>query len=166
MDSDFDSDLRVIAFILQEAASQNELLARSNLALTRFNTLAPPSITVLKYLRFLRDKAKCSRACFIVALIYIDRLLEKNTQISITPNTVHKLFLTSILTASKFVTDLSYSNTTWASFGGVRTEEMNILEREFLFLLQFSLVISKDEYEKYDKELNSKSAMTFFRADE
>ena len=164
MDDDFDNDLSVIAFILQETAVQNELLSRSNLTPTRFNTLSPPQISILKYLRFLRDKAKCSRSSFIVALIYIDRLLENNNHITITPNTVHKLFLCSlILAATKFVTDLSYNNSTWANFGGVRTEELNILEKEFLFILHFSLVVSKDDYEKYENMLKEKSKIDFFK---
>lgn len=60
------------------------------------------------------------------------------------------------MTATKFNTDINYSNSVWAQIGGVRQEEMNVLELEFLFFLQFSLVITKDEFEKYEKQLKSK----------
>ena len=160
---EFQATLKIIAFILQESATQNELLARPTVTLSRFHTLVPPQIPILKYLQFLHEKAGVPRSCFIVALIYIDRLLVSQTNITITPNTIHKLFLTSILTASKFNTDIYYSNAAWAGFGGIRTEELNVLEREFLFLLQFSLVVTKQEYEKYDSLIREKMSYEAFQ---
>ena len=155
MDEDFESSIKVISFILQEAAHQNELISRQTLTISRFHTLVPPKITIHDYLKVLNEKTKCGKTCFISAMIYIDRLLTFQPTILITPTTVHKLFLIALLTASKFLTDVFYNNQVWALIGGVRTEEINILEREFLFMLEFSLVISKEEYEHYEKLLDN-----------
>lgn len=160
---EFDSIIRVISFTLQEEATQNELLAGPNVTLTRFHTLSPPKIPILKYLRYLRIQTKCSCSCFIIAIVLLDKLLRSQTHIQVTPNTVHKLFLCSIMTASKFNTDINYTNSVWATIGGIRQEEMNVLELEFLFLLQFSLVVTKDEYEKYEHEIKTKAELAPFR---
>lgn len=157
-----DPTLRVIAFILQEAAIQNDILG-GNLTLSRFHTLSPPKIPILPYLRYLRDQTQCPRACFVVALILLDKLLAKQTHVQITSNTVHKLILCSLMTASKFTSDMHLENITWASIGGVRADEMSILELEFLFQLQFGLVVTDIEYEKYNKEIEMKSKMAPFR---
>lgn len=154
--------LRVISFTLQQSAMQNDLLAGPNITLTRFNTLAPPKISIYNYITFLREKTHTSRSCFIIAMILLDRLLRLQSSIQITPNTVHKLFLCSLMTASKFNTDLNMSNEAWAAIGGVRIEEMNILEIEFLFLLQFSINVKKEEYDLYNKEISEKAKLKPF----
>ena len=155
-DDSLDSTLRVISFILHEAAMRNELLAGPNLNFTRFNTLSPPKIPILNYLKYLRSRSNYSKPCLITSIILLDKLLSSHSNIQITPNTVHKMFLCSLMTATKFNTDTYYSNTAWAVIGGVRTEEMNVLELEFLFMLQFSLLITKEEYEKYEKIIHQK----------
>ena len=155
--------LRVIAFTLQEAASQNKLLIGREITLSRFHTLSPPKIPILKYLLYLHTKGNCPRSVFVVALILLDRLLLKKPEITITPNTVHKLFLCSLLTASKFTTDMYYNNLTWANIGGIRLEELNVLELEYLFALGFSIVVTKDEFNMYDSELLKKAQLPEFQ---
>ena len=162
MDTNDDGVLKVIAFTLQETATQNELLSPSNATLTRFHTLSPPKIHILKYLRFLKEKTKSETSCFVMAMIYIDRLLSLHREITVTPTTVHKLFLTALLIATKFHTDIYFTNSLWASCGGVRMEEMNILECEFLFLIQFSLVISQEDYNRYVSLLGEKAKLPIF----
>ena len=108
-------------------------------------------------------KGNCPRSVFIVALILLDRLLIKKPEITITPNTVHKLFLCSLLTASKFTTDLYYNNLTWANIGGIRLEELNVLELEYLFALGFSIVVTKEEFNRYDEELKMKAKLPVFQ---
>ena len=154
--------IRVIAFTLQEAAKQNLLITGPNLQLTRFHTLSPPKISILKYLQYLEEKSKCDTSCFIVAMILLDRLMMNNSHVQITPLTVHKLCLCALMTAAKFNTDRALSNTFWAGIGGVRVEELNLLELEFLFLMGFSLVITQEEYKKWDDELRRKAEMPTF----
>jgi hypothetical protein len=152
----------VIAFTLQETAKQNLLVTGPNLHLTRFHTLSPPRVPILKYLQLLREKSQCDRSCFVVAMIFLDRLVVNNSQLQITPLTVHKLTLCALLTAAKFNTDCHFPNSFWAGIGGVRNEELNVLELEFLFGLQFSLVIKNEEYAKYAEMLHLKARLPIF----
>ena len=155
--------LRVIAFTLQEAASQNKLLIGREMSLSRFHMLSPPKIPILQYLEDLHSMGNCPRSVFVVALILLDRLLLKKPEITITPNTVHKLFLCSLLTASKFTTDYYYDNLVWANIGGIKLEEINLLEKEFLFALGFSIIVTKEEFSMYDDELAKKAQLSCFR---
>jgi len=161
MDS-FGPMLKVIAFTLQEVSSHNSLLQNNDIGLTRFHTLIPPKISILSYLQYIYQKNFCEDSDFIIAFILLDRLIKQQNQICITPNTVHKLFLCSLMTASKFTTDTSIRNSFWAQIGGLNVEELNLLELDFLFLLHFSLSVSPDEFHKYDDVLRNKSKLIPF----
>ena len=62
--------------------------------------------------------------------------------------------------AAKFFDDHYYNNTYYAKIGGVPRNEMNILELEFLFLVNFSLYLDPNEYQKYHTELCSDNTQT------
>ena len=51
--------------------------------------------------------------------------------------------------AAKFYDDTYLNNDMYARIGGIRVEELNALELEFLFFIDFSLVVSQKEFEKY-----------------
>ena len=50
--------------------------------------------------------------------------------------------------------DVYYSNKQWAEIGGIKTDEVNRLELEFLFRLGFSLHLQREEYDWYTEELH------------
>ena len=162
-DDPLDPFLRVLAFTLHESAMQNDLLGGS-LVLTRFHTLLPPKIPILGYLRHLKASTQCPKSCFIVALILLDKLLASESHIQVTPNTVHKLILCSLMTASKFIIDRCMTNSMWATIGGLRVEELNILELEFVYQLQFSLVVTDVEYQKYEEAIDRKAKLPEFQS--
>ena len=62
--------------------------------------------------------------------------------------------------AAKFFDDHYYNNTYYAKIGGVPRNEMGILELEFLFLVNFSLYLDPNEYQKYHTELCSVNTQT------
>lgn len=55
--------------------------------------------------------------------------------------------------AAKFFDDQYYNNAYYAQIGGVSTEEINTLEVEFLFMINFSLYVSREIYDQYRQEL-------------
>merc|ERR1711998_541875 len=55
----------------------------------------------------------------------------------------------------KFLDDLYYNNVYYAKIGGIPTSEMNALELEFLFRLNFDLHAPQEEYERYKYELHA-----------
>ena len=100
--------------------------------------------------------ASCSNECFILALIYIDRLIQGNNFL-LTELNVHRVVITAVLLAAKFFDDAYYNNAYYAKVGGVLVCEMNGLEVDFLFRINFSLHVTPDLFQKYRDELFSHS---------
>jgi hypothetical protein len=98
--------------------------------------------------------ASCSNECFILALIYIDRLIQRNNFL-LTELNVHRVVITAVLLAAKFFDDAYYNNAYYAKVGGVLVSEINGLEVDFLFRINFSLRVTPDEFDKYRAELLS-----------
>jgi len=63
--------------------------------------------------------------------------------------TSHRLALVAMLIAVKFNEDVFYTNKHYAQVGGVTTRELNLLEREFLQMLDWKVTIDKEEYDLY-----------------
>ena len=53
-----------------------------------------------------------------------------------------------------FQDDVYYSDKQWAEIDGIKTEEVNRLELEFLFRIGFSLHLQREEYDRYTEELH------------
>lgn len=54
----------------------------------------------------------------------------------------------SVMVSAKFFDDSYLNNRRYAHLGGVTTHELNMLEVEFLFLIDFNLFVSSEEYIK------------------
>ena len=108
-------------------------------------------------MRRIHKYASCSNECFILALIYIDRLIQRNNFV-LTELNVHRVVITAILLAAKFFDDAYYNNAYYSKVGGVLVSEMNGLEVDFLFRINFSLHVTPELFEKYKAELLSHSA--------
>jgi len=66
---------------------------------------------------------------------------------------VHRLVLTAIMIASKFIEDKYYSNQYWSRVGGITNDELNALEREMLFTLSFKLSLTRPEFLSLESHL-------------
>lgn len=99
----------------------------------------------------------------MLALIYIDRLIQRNNFL-LTELNVHRVVITSVLLAAKFFDDAYYNNAYYAKVGGVLTSEMNGLEVDFLFRINFSLHVSSDVFEKYRVELAAQAGSVSVQA--
>ncbi|KAJ1447088.1 cyclin-domain-containing protein [Pelagophyceae sp. CCMP2097] len=119
---------------------------------TKFHALKPPSISVLAYLERIHQYANCSQPCFVIALIYIDRLCQMSI-ISLSALNVHRIIITAVCIAAKFHDDSYYNNTFYSQLGGIPLKELNTLEVEFLFGVNFTLKIDSAVYEKYTAAL-------------
>jgi len=143
----------VLSCVLSQIVMRNDKLALNPSQVTIFHALQRPTIGVAKYLERILKYAYCSNECFILALIYIDRLIQRNPQFVITSLNVHRLLVTSIMMAAKFFDDTYCNNAYYAKVGGVPCNEMNSLELEFLFLINFSLHVTPECFERYQSEL-------------
>ncbi|CAF1938691.1 hypothetical protein HID58_068904 [Brassica napus] len=111
------------------------------------------SMNIHRYTERVYRYAHCSHACFVAAFAYILRYLERPVDTSMTCRltslNVHRLLITSLLVAAKFLDRKCYNNAYYAKIGGVSTEEMNRLEKTFLFDLDFRLNITTEMFEKH-----------------
>jgi len=114
--------------------------------ITVFHAQAKPEINVLDYLVRINKYGNFSKSVGTVALIYIDRVMEKHPEIVLTSRTVHRLLIAATLVAAKFNDDIHLGNSAFAQIGGIRTMELNRLEVNFLKLCDFSLVVSSELY--------------------
>lgn len=143
----------VLAAVLERLVKSNAHVP-SGENVTKFHALKAPGISIEQYLERIHKYASCSTECFILALIYIDRLIQRNNFILSELN-VHRVCVTAILLAAKFFDDAYYNNAYYAKVGGVLVSEMNGLEVEFLFRINFSLHVTPEVFVKYQEELIS-----------
>ncbi|KAJ7526738.1 hypothetical protein O6H91_16G021100 [Diphasiastrum complanatum] len=156
--------LSVLSSLLERVVVRNERYAiASNCSLspprmTVFHGLRAPAISIEKYLERIFKYANCSPSCFVVAYAYLDRFIRRQPDIPITYLNVHRLLITSVMVAAKFLDDAYYNNAYYAKIGGVTTQEINSLELEFLFGLDFRLHIPVGVFENYCAHLEKEVA--------
>ncbi|TFK28656.1 cyclin-domain-containing protein [Coprinopsis marcescibilis] len=66
---------------------------------------------------------------------------------------IHRLVIAGVTVASKFFSDVFYTNGRYAKVGGLPLGELNQLELQFLLLNDFRLVIGRGEMERYAEQL-------------
>lgn len=65
-----------------------------------------------------------------------------------------RMFLASLVVASKFVQDKTYRNSAWAKIAGLPVNEVNMSERVFLKLVKYQLYINQSNFERWHCLLN------------
>jgi len=121
---------------------------------TKFDSAYAPAVSLVQYLSRIHTYAKCSDSCFVVALIYIDRIIDMHS-FRVTALNVHRIFLASILLSVKFLDDIYYNNSFFAKLGGIPLQELNALEVEFLRLTRFDLNVSEQQYGAYHASIRA-----------
>lgn len=114
-----------------------------------------PDINIRDYYNRLYNYINCDSYIYIVSLSYIDRYINNNPSISINIYTIHRLIMTSVIIALKYVEDNIYNNKYYSDVGGIELKEINKLEIEMLKGLNFDLSINIKKYEHQIKKLFS-----------
>jgi len=133
---------------------QSIVLATDGAPQTTFDATAVPSMPLEAYVGRLFRYAQCSPACFVAALIYLDRLIASGLA-PLTSRNVHKLTLVGLVTAVKVHEDARLSNADFAYLGGTTTAELNRIEVLFLFSVKFDLHISPETYSHFSRRLTA-----------
>ncbi|KAK8944740.1 Cyclin-P4-1 [Platanthera zijinensis] len=150
--------------LLQRVADCNDALSVANChrlpppaAASAFSAVAKPEISIPCYLERIFHFARCSHSCFVVAYIYLNRFLRLHPTFCIDSLNVHRLLITAVLTAVKFMDDRYYNNAYFAKVGGISLTELNYLEVDFLFGLRFRLNVTPTVFESYRSILERES---------
>jgi hypothetical protein len=75
--------------------------------------------------------------------------MKKQPDFTVRKLNIHRLIVTSMMLAVKFFDDVYYSNAYYAKVGGVKGNEMNVLEVHFLRLIDWQLFVSPEEFDLY-----------------
>jgi len=116
-----------------------------------FHSSRAPSLSINDYLKRICTLFRCSDACFVMALVYIDRAGKADPSMTVCDLTVHRLLVTAVMLAAKFHDDLYYSNEHYAKVGGLSLKEVNCLESSMLKMLDWSVCVSTEDYELYHR---------------
>ncbi|KAI8908183.1 cyclin-domain-containing protein [Powellomyces hirtus] len=141
--------IQLIADMLTRLTIHNDHIPLNSTTLTRFHSRAPPHISLVEYLQRIVRYAQIERICLLVLLIYIDRICDRTPTFTVCSLTVHRFVITGFTCASKTLCDSYLTNTMYAKVGGISTKELNILELEFLFLIDWHLAADVEILQTY-----------------
>ncbi|CAN8268821.1 unnamed protein product [Cochlearia groenlandica] len=146
--------LTIISHVMEKLVARNEWLANQTKGfgkstLEAFHGARAPSISIGKYLERIYKYTKCSPSCFVVGYVFIDRLAHKHPSSLVVSLNVHRLLVTCVMIASKMLDDVHYNNEFYARVGGVSNTDLNKMELELLFLLDFRVTVSFRIFESY-----------------
>lgn len=121
----------------------------------KFHTYILPKISIAEYLGRIERYSICSKECFVIALLYIDRFISSvgPNQAAVNHHSIHRVLITSIMLAAKFYDDQYFNNAYYAKIGGLETSELNSLEAEFVMHIKFRLAVTEGEMSNYYREL-------------
>ncbi|KAK6162565.1 hypothetical protein DH2020_002406 [Rehmannia glutinosa] len=150
--------ISVLASLIERTLARNERIAKNckcrPLSKTRvFDCNETPDMTIQSYLERIFRYTRAGPSVYVVAYVYIDRFCQFYPEFRIGARNVHRLLITTILVASKYVEDMNYRNSYFARVGGLTTYEMNKLEFEFLFLMKFKMHVNVSVFESYCSHL-------------
>jgi hypothetical protein len=122
---------------------------RAGRRVTCFDSLRAPSTSIMDYLKRLHKYFLCSDECFVMALVYIDRVGKIDSAMVVCELNVHRLLFIVTMVAAKFHDDVYYSNSYYAKVGGLSPKEVNALEVKLLKMLGWNVVVSPQDYMLY-----------------
>lgn len=96
-----------LSSILERSIMKNEKLMmsmRKNDPVTMFHGLKAPNLSITQYMERIFKYSCCSPSCFVIAQIYMDRYFQKRGGY-LTSFNAHRLLITSVMVAAKFVDD-------------------------------------------------------------
>ena len=147
--SNTSKELSIIADLLTDICEESTTNKDTNGPIIKpFISKKIPSVSIKSYLDRLAKYSKIENNTLLLILIYIDKVCDIN-KIRLNYFNIHKMILASMLVAIKYNEDDYYSNSFYAKVGGVSKSEIDVLEYEFLVLIDFNLYVSDDLFLKY-----------------
>ena len=135
---------------------QKYSINNNNVFVTDIDKLSVPTFTtIFEQVKSWTSKAKMESEIPVIALIYIERLMKK-AGILINENNWSRIVMTTLWVASKIWDDDSLENEHFAKvLNGVSLKEISILEKVFLGLVDYEVMITSKQFAKYSLILSS-----------
>ncbi|EIW63029.1 cyclin-domain-containing protein [Trametes versicolor FP-101664 SS1] len=148
-DVDVDVLVQLIGDMMDRLMAHNDQIPLSPESLTRFHSRTPPGIAILDYLRRIVRFTKAERSCLLITLHYIDQISARMPVFVLSSLTCHRFVIASIAVSSKCLCDTFCSNSVYAKVGGIPIGELNVLEREFLHMIDWQLTCTREVLQEY-----------------
>ena len=147
-----------ISEILQDIIDENSK-RKSFVIKNSFYMKNPPNMSFLNFSKRINKYLKPEVSTLIISLMYIDSLLKSHMDnlLFLTENNVYKIYLTSVVLAIKYNEDYFDDNDFFGKVGGISTEEMNTLERDFLILMDYKMYIPEDLFRIYEENFEEEN---------
>jgi len=143
----------VVAGVLASRVEASAKIQSLSQMTSEFHGSEPPRVSLLEYLRRIEQYAQCSPVCHILAVVYIERLINTSFRFRLTAFNVHRLYISALLVAVKFCEDIYYDNAFFARVGGVSLHEMNRMELALLKALEFRAFVSREVFHEAENTL-------------
>ncbi|KAJ3386573.1 hypothetical protein HDU84_001482, partial [Entophlyctis sp. JEL0112] len=111
-------------------------------------------LSVKFFIQEILRRSKTSFSTLQLALFYVVRVRNRQSNEAKLDNAVprvcgRRMFLSSLIVASKFLQDRNYSNKAWSNISGLPVSEINARELEFLTLIDYELFVSRDTFSNW-----------------
>ncbi|KAF9227282.1 cyclin-domain-containing protein [Gyrodon lividus] len=143
------SECYIEADMLDRLIAHNDRIPLLPESLTRFHSRTAPGISVLDYLRRIVKFTKVEKSCLLLTLHYVDQICARMPLFTLTSLTCHRFIIASITVCSKGLCDTFCTNSLYARVGGIPVSELNVLEREFLHMIDWRLTCTREVLQEY-----------------
>ncbi|KAI7869033.1 cyclin-domain-containing protein [Spinellus fusiger] len=84
-----------------------------------------------------------------LAMKFIAILLHSNPTIQGDEGSEYRLLIVALMLSNKFLDDITFTNKTWAEVSGMKLQDLNVMEAEFLYALDYNLFVRDTEYSQW-----------------
>jgi hypothetical protein len=160
-----------IGGVMQELCKVNDLFQRESDEQHRwrdtpFHATERPAVSISDYVARIGTHAGFSNICYIICLVYLDRLADESSDVHlyVTSLTAHRLLVAGLLVAAKFTEDagslVKLDNDYYTHVGkvtGMSISELKHLERDLLQALGHNAFVTAEELLRYSSGLARES---------
>jgi len=146
--------------LLTYVTRRNEAIHDENV--TMFHSSEQEDESLHNFVARLDDNIRCSETCYATALVFIDRITEMSSDLTLNYWTVQRLFTTSLLIANQFLDDTAERTLQFARVAGYEPLVMAAMKTDFLFRIQFRLMVSDEEVLGYSDKLQGRFSTAEF----